>query len=280
MLSLSCWISLLVSTLFTISTAHVINPSRNVLSSRQQVQVDIRHVDADTVSFNGWEISGCGTPQNMEPKLNGILSFLFKIKPHLEAVVADAQLGTRSSHGYTAFFKTSANVRKVISKYQALVDVNPVLVSAERAKVIGTRTPQPRFQCINENDPGTADTMDQCNRVLGPGLSPQHPVIVHTGTERISICPSFFTMKKYPPPQQKCPTLGADGKFRPGEGALLTNGFAYMVYALVMMYNRELYETHADFNAMWDMQYAVELTARQSLLNPESYGFYAGGESG
>ncbi|KAL8848582.1 MAG: hypothetical protein Q9221_006415 [Calogaya cf. arnoldii] len=232
--------------------------------------MDVKIVNADTVSYNGWEVSRCGTPEGlMTPELNSILGFLFQHKPHLEAVIADAKLGTRSSHGYTAFFKSNTNMRTVINKYQALLDVSPVIVSAERAKVIGTHTPQPRFQCVKADDPESAGIMARCNRT-------HYPAIVHTGTERISICPDFYKAKQYPAPILNCPTLGANGKFNSRDGSLMTNGFAYMVYALVMMYNRELYTTYIDSNGLLDMQHAVELNWRQSLLNAESYGFYAG----
>ncbi|KAL8639521.1 MAG: hypothetical protein Q9226_008861 [Calogaya cf. arnoldii] len=242
--------------------------------------MDVKIVGANIVSYNGWVISGCGTSEGlMTPKLNSILGFLFQIKPHIEAVIADAKLGTRSSHGYTAFFKSNTNMRAVINKYQALLDVSPVIVSAERAKFIGTHTPQPSFQCIKEDDPESADIMARCNRTFRSDLTSHYPAIVHTGTERISICPDFYKTKQYPAPKQYCPTLGANGNFKPADGSLMTNGFAYMVYALVKMYNRELYTTYINSNRLLDMQHAVELKSRQSLLSAESYGFYAGGES-
>ncbi|KAL8952140.1 MAG: hypothetical protein Q9222_001917 [Ikaeria aurantiellina] len=220
----------------------------------------------NTLAFNGWVISNCGNFQT-STKVNSLLGFLYQLKPNVEAIIADARLGTRSPHGYASFFKTATSMRKVIAKYQTLVDVAPVIVSTERTKVIGTHTAQPRFECV-----------EQC--VLSAGIPSEHPVIVHTGTERISICPSFFEVLQYPAAHTNCPSLGSDGKFKPGDGQLLSGGFAFMVHALVLLYSRELYgslEEKNDF-LMRDMQNAVELNARQSLLNPESYGFYAGGK--
>lgn len=277
MLLLSSWSYLFFSALLTISAAYVVNPPHNVLSSRQ-VNLDIKYVDADTISFNGYHIYDCGSPQAMPPKLNALLGFLFQMKPHLQGVINDARQGTRSQHGYTAFFKSSINMRRVIAAYQRLVDAAPVIVHEERAKIIGTHTPQPKFQCINENDPNTEDVMELCDRGLRHGFPSHNPVIHRPGTELILVCPSFFQLTQYPPPERICPTLGANGKFRRGDYKLLGGAFAYTVYTLVFMYNREMYETYEDFNSLWDMQYAVELNSRQSVLNPESYGFYAGGE--
>ncbi|KAL8750229.1 MAG: hypothetical protein Q9184_006496, partial [Pyrenodesmia sp. 2 TL-2023] len=168
MLSSSCCTWLSVSTLFTIITAHAIIPSPHVLLSRQEVQIDVKPINANTFSYNGWEVSNCGQPQNMTPQLNSILGFLLQLKPELEAIITNARQGTHSSHGYAAFFKTSASIRHVIAKYQPMVDVVPVIVTPERAKVIGTRTPQPQFQCLSEGDP----IIEQCNRMprAGPAI--------------------------------------------------------------------------------------------------------------
>ncbi|KAL8931075.1 MAG: hypothetical protein Q9208_000178 [Pyrenodesmia sp. 3 TL-2023] len=233
--------------------------------------MDIRTVDANAVSYNGWKISNCRHPQNMT-ELNRVLGFLFQLKPNLEAVIADARLGTRSPHGYAVFFKTSTSIRRVVAKFQSMVDVTPVIVTPERAKVIGTRTPQPRFQCLGEGDD---PIIKLCTR--NPRSLPLF--IVHPGTERISICPNFFRVKQYSLPRKSCPTLGADGRFRPGDGSLMSNAFAYAVHALVLLYGREFHvTTPADtVDSIYDMQYAVDLNARQSLLNQESYAFYAGG---
>ena len=44
------------------------------------------------------------------------------------------------------------------------------------------------------------------------------------------------------------------------------------------MYNRKVYESYLDWDSQKNMQYTVELHARQSRLNSESYVFYAGGK--
>ncbi|KAI4192859.1 MAG: hypothetical protein LQ346_004125 [Caloplaca aetnensis] len=273
MLSHYCWKPLCVAALLAISTAHLIKPPRSIISDRQQVQLNVSFVDASTVSYNGWMISGCGEGKVVTPKLNEILIFLFDMKSHLEAVVADVKLGTRSSHGFPAFFKTSTNIRTVMNKYRQLLDVNPVIVDADRARELGTRTPQPTFHCLKKDDPESADMMAQCQSV------PSHyPAIWVLGSESIWLCPKFFTTVSYPPPKQHCPTLGANGKFKPGDGSLMGSNFAYMVFSMVLMYNRDIYESLTKYNRRADMQSAVELSARQSVLHAANYGFYAGGE--
>ncbi|KAL8855650.1 MAG: hypothetical protein Q9178_007699 [Gyalolechia marmorata] len=226
--------------------------------SGEQVQMNIRYIDRNTVSYNGWTISGYGSITTMTPELNGILGFLFRIKPHLEVLIAD-----------NAFFKTSTNIRTVMNKYRQLLEVGPIIVSAERAKLIGTRIPQPRFQCLREDDSEPTVITNQCN-------TSGYPAIVDTGTERIWVCPAFHITPQYPAAKKRGPTLGADGHFKPADASLLNSVYAYMVLALVPIYNRELYMTYTNFHLLTDMQHAVELSSRQSVLNTESYGFNAG----
>ncbi|KAL8879474.1 MAG: hypothetical protein Q9198_002914 [Flavoplaca austrocitrina] len=269
MLSLFHFTFLIVASFLAFSTARVTDTSSKVpASSRPPASVHVSQIDVNTIGYNGWEITGCGDPQVMPPELNDILAFLVILKPGLEAVIADARQGLRSPHGYTAFFKSATNIRQVILRYQMLVDVNPVIVPPERAKVINTHTPQPRFQCINENDPKTAETMEQCKRI-------NQPMIVHNGTELISLCPLFFKLFQYE--SQPCPILGGDGRFMPGDGRLMMDAFPFTVLALMQIYNREMGEAMT-IGKGYDMQHAVDLDARQSLHHPENYGYYAGGK--
>ncbi|KAI4222341.1 MAG: hypothetical protein L6R36_006226 [Xanthoria steineri] len=190
---------------------------------------------------------------------------------------------TLLSSKYAAFFKTTTSMRKVINKYEILKDASPVIVSSERARIIGKHTAQPRFQCIDENDLNQADIRAQC-MPLGTtsGFESRPPLVVFPGTEIIAVCPSFFQLNQYRQPQREggsallCPPLGGDGKFPPGNGVLLISGFGYAIHALVLLKNRELWDGRVNWNQIFDIQHAVELSARYSLLNAESYAFYAG----
>lgn len=270
---------LFIAILLTVAHSHAVFQSRDAPPT---VYMDIRLIDEATISWEGWEISGCGNPTSA--KVNSLLGFLFQFKPHVEAVIADARLGLRSPHGYAAFFKTITSMRKVKNKYEALKDASPVIVSSERARIIGKHTAQPRFQCIDENDLNQANILEQC-LPLGTtsGFEPRPPLIFFPGTEIIAVCPSFFQLNQYRQPQREggsallCPPLGGDGKFPSGNGVLLTSAFGYAIHALVLLKNRELWDGREDWNTIFDIQNAVELSARDSLLNAESYAFYAGG---
>ncbi|KAL8692431.1 MAG: hypothetical protein Q9224_003959, partial [Gallowayella concinna] len=243
----------------------------------QEVNIEIKYLDANTISYNGYSISNCGNVHDKPPEIHALLAFLHRMKPQLERVIKDSQQGTRSLHGYSAFFKSDRNIRKVAAAYQQMVDASPIIVSAERAKVIGKRTPQPLFRCLKEGDPNTTKIMDGCKSGAQYGFAGNNPILITPGTELIYVCPVFFELTQFPPPKRACPTLGSDGQFKPGEMSLLTFGFSYIVYALALMYDRGMYDLLDNRQELRDMQYAVELNSRVSMLNAASYGFYAGG---
>lgn len=275
MLLVLAQLCLVLSIILYITATPTVSSPHKLLSSRQyEASVETTFVDTNTVRYDGYEVNNCGDPGVKTSKASRLLGFLSQMKPYLELVIADAQQGTRSKHGYAAFFKSNVNMRKVVSAYLLLVDASPILVDEERAQNTSSRTPQPRLMCINEGDPRTADIMRGCNQ----GHPMQHPVIIWPGTEVMAICPSFFRIQQYPTTERGCPTLDASGRFRPGDGKLLQGLFAFVVYHLVVMYNREMYTTYHDGDSLWDMQYAVMLNSRQSMFNAASYGYYAGGK--
>lgn len=188
--------------------------------------------------------------------------------------MVDAQQGTHSRHGFAAFFKSNSNIRNVAFAFQPLLDGRPIIINEERAASDqGTRARQPTLMCINEGDEKTADILAECKEVN------KGPLAIWPGTEMMALCPDTFNKTLHPYATQTCPTLDRSGKFKPGDASLVQGLFAKLVYNLVTMYYRKMYETYGDRDSWNDMQYAVELNARQSLSNRESYGFYAGGKS-
>ncbi|KAL9577526.1 MAG: hypothetical protein Q9212_006307 [Teloschistes hypoglaucus] len=275
MLSSLQWLCLLFAWVFTTCTGYVLDPDWKALSSRQEpVTVEIQHMNDDAVVFNGFEIAKCGTPDAPTPQFNNIVSFLYFAKLHLQAVIDDAQQGVLSPHGYAAFFKSSTNIRRVTGILQNILRANPLIVDEDRAAIVKTHTPQPRFVCINEDDASVANITKMCNRSLRYGINTADPLLIFPGKERIAVCPSFFRVAHFRPPA--CPTLTWDGKFERQDMALMRTTFAYFVYSLAMMYNRDMWTAKLDYGNLSDMQEAVDLDSRQCMHNPENFGFYAG----
>ena len=226
------------------------------------------------VRSNGYDLYDCGDPRNITSKANKMLFFLGEMKPQLKKLIADAQQGTRSQHGFAAFFKSDHNIGKVVRTFEPLVEAYPIIVDEERvSRTVGhSRTPQPVLMCINEGDNQTATTMKAC--MTG---SLTTPLIISPGKEVMAICPDFFNIRPYPKGAPACPKLEG-GRFKHSDVLLMGGLYAYVVYALVTMYNRSLYESYYGSAHLRGMQYAVDLGVRDSVLNAASYGFYAGGK--
>ncbi|KAL9585485.1 MAG: hypothetical protein Q9203_004228 [Teloschistes exilis] len=198
-------------------------------------------------------------------EFNNIIRFLYYAKPHLQAVIEDAQQGVESQHGFAAFFKSSTNIRRVTGILQDIVNANPLIVDEDRARTIKTHTPQPRFVCIKEDDESVANITKLCSRSLRYGINTADPMLIFPGKERIAVCPSFFRVAHFRPPP--CPTLTSDGKFEHQAMTLMRTSFAYFVYALAMMYNRDMWTAKLDYGKLSDMQDATLPFTRSLLVN-------------
>ena len=242
-------------------------------SSGENISFKIMELGPNTFFCEGYTIHNCGRPQDASSKANQVLGFLIELKVTLKHVVIDAQQGIRSRHGFAAFFKSNSNIRHVANALRSVLKGRPIIISAERAASDqGPRARPPTFMCINEGDETTAEIMAECKEVK------KGPLGIWPGTEVMALCPDAFNKTLHPYATRTCPTLDRNGKFKPGDVSLVQGLFAKMVYSLVTMYYPKMYETYVDWDSLKDMQYAVELNARHSLLNRESYGFYAGGK--
>ncbi|KAL8836537.1 MAG: hypothetical protein Q9170_002892 [Blastenia crenularia] len=277
MLLISCWSRLMISILLTISAAHLIPAPHSRLSTRDEAYVGIEYDYSMNFSANGYEVFGCGDYRDSASKASRVLDFLAHFKPSLEQLIADAQQGTRSQHGFAAFFKSNRNIRKVVSTLRPLVDAYPVILDEKVARMLGTHTQQPGFHCIDEEapDPAQKRILDEyCNR----SRSLKRPLAIWPGSEVIAICPEFFRLPFYDGVGTGCPTLGADGKFNP-HANLISTAYSAAVYALVAVYHRDISDSYQEWgNTFLDMQSSIDdLTVRQSVLKPTNYGFYAAG---
>ena len=253
---------------FPPSTGGVFPPS-----SGESIPFNTTQIGPITFFYRGYLIHNCGTPHDASSQANQVLRFVFKLQAILQNVIADTQQGTRSRHGFAAFFKSNSNIPNVENALRSVLIGRPIIISAERAASDqGPRNRRPTLMCINEDDEKTAHILADCKEI-GTG-----PLAIWPGTEVMALCPDAFNESLHPYAMRTCPTLNRSGKFKPGDASLAHGFFAQLVYNLITMYHRKMYETYEDWDSLKDMQYAVELNARQSLLNIESYGYYVGGK--
>ena len=147
MLLLFRWLCLLP---ITTILAAVLPPAEesSLIATRDEYlgQVKVSLIDNETLLYNGYEVHKCGDYRDRNSKTTYVVGFLTLMRAELEKLVADAKLGTHSSHGFAAFFKSNRNINKVVRTLEPLIDAHPVLVSEERARDLPSdnRTPQPR----------------------------------------------------------------------------------------------------------------------------------------
>lgn len=220
----------------------------------------------DTVSSGNYLIHLCGSE---EPNSNA--SYLQDLLPHiyvnLQAVIADARLGTASKRGYGAFFKTNDNMQEVIRVYEEMAAGTDVMIrSIPGRQLPGLLAARPTFVCINDI-PQTGGIYQQCIK--------DHtytPLVVWEGSELIALCPLFWDHKKVPVPRTDCPRLKGN-TLSPNNIQLLQNQEAMIVYELTYLYRNVTKWP----NVVMNIQNAVNLDAAASLANPSNYALYYAG---
>ncbi len=180
----------------------------------------------------------------MGRRLDEILGFLSRIESHLQAVIADVQIRTRFLNWYAALFQAArqceAGPIEVESLggrqhlyfqwptwQRSLVDTLHRLGSNISTKI----TLRQQIQCTDAIAClGLVYRLNALSSyILERNAYPAaHRSLCLSKTRSYDRMPHFWVGREFPP----------------------ANGFAYMVYALALMCSRELYENHADFNAI------------------------------
>ncbi|KAL8785272.1 MAG: hypothetical protein Q9213_003476 [Squamulea squamosa] len=224
-------------------------------------------------SLKNWEIFYCGDPRLPESQVHSLIVLLTRMETHLKELIADAQLGMASPHGYAAFFKSNRNIRKVTAMYQTILDGDPLIVNKGRGDHLGSRTASPRFFCVNEGNDKLKTLVDACKG------RPEAPILVSPGIEILIVCPKFWSIPQFLDPALAafhCPQM-INGKFKDGDmSLLLSTTYAYLVQQLARAYDRGM-DPQDMQKPTASMQAAVELDARESLQSAVNFGYYAGG---
>lgn len=192
------------------------------------------------------------------------------MKLQLQKLIANAQKRTRSQHDFVVFFKFDRNIDKIVRTFEFLIDVYFIIVNEERVSrtIKHFRTSQSMLMCINENDDRIATTMKIC---IIDSLTTS--LIISFDKKIMTICFDFFNIKLYSKKAFACFKLENE-KFKHFDVFLMKNLYAYVVYVLITMYNRDLYEFYYDFVYLRNMQYAVNLNVKNNVLNEINYDFY------
>ncbi|CAD6591956.1 MAG: hypothetical protein ASARMPRED_005880 [Alectoria sarmentosa] len=211
----------------------------------------------DTVSSGNYLITKCnsGQPDSEASKLQKLLPQVYN---GLQKVIADLQLGTTSTHGYSAFFKNDSSKAEVELVYQNMAAGSSVVLGPGR-NIDPISLRHPTFICAN-NVPETEFLYQYC------AVTPNTPLMYWMHTELMPLCQQFWTIKKQAR-LSDCPLLVAN-TLTPNDDRLLQNQEALLVGNLVHLYH--------DFypNMIAKITDASELSASESLTNPATYALY------
>ena len=219
-----------------------------------------------TVSYSGnYRMLRCGSSGQTGSQASILQDILSKVRGHLQAVVTDAQLGTSSAHGFTAFFKTDDNRAAVLNLFQRLIDAPPIVHTPQRAQRTGRLTAPPTFVCANPGDPHVKKIY---NSLCAPHM--HTPAGQSPDTEVVGLCPLFWRMRQdgwIEPLSGFCPIL-MNNALSPNTHALTSNQMSVIVHELVHLYGQT---TDPE---TYNIQDAVELNATASMHNAANFAFY------
>ena len=221
----------------------------------------------DTVSSGNYMIHLCNSE---EPNSNAsyLQELLPQIYSNVQAVIADARLGTASQRGYGAFFKTDENVDEVIRVFQNIAAGTDVMIEAVPGRGLpGLLAARPTLVCIHDV-PETASIYRDCIHTY-----PDAPLVYWEDSDLIALCPKFWDEKQKPTSRIDCPQLRGSG-LSPNNMDLSVNQEAMIVHELVHMYQNVTQYPEEKMN----IQDAVNLNAAASLANANNYALYYAGQ--
>ena len=227
---------------------------------------------SDVTSSGNYQIINCNTgkPQAEAEFLQQLLPL---VRKQILRLLLDANRGTRSQHGFRAFFKSNKAIKIVRRVFEGIADGKPIPLTAERAQLIGSNTATPRLICVREagGDPSLSYLMEGCRRQEGAAI------YVMDGREVIHICPLFWHLPAGHT-KEKCPTV-VDNKLTPDDPTLVATMYGALVHELVHLYNPATRSTAVEgAEEVYDVQKAVDLDAKASLKNANNYALYAAGK--
>ena len=223
----------------------------------------------DQTYSSNYKILLCDSEQ-IHSHATHLQSLLPLVKHGMENAIVDVDMGTTSTHGFTAFFKTNTSQSVVWNVFKAIADNADAEVFPS-----GPRGPselrQPTFVCLNE---GQQDTEAIYKRLcMDPDTAV--PMAKATNSEVLVICPLFWRLPSLPTVNM-CPSL-VDNKLVPTIPSLAANQYGVIVHELTHIYKLDAAVGMMGEGEVYDTQGAVELSPGASLMNANNFALYACG---
>ncbi|KAL6719816.1 hypothetical protein ACLMJK_001737 [Lecanora helva] len=189
---------------------------------------------------------------------------LDQIYTNVQAVIADAHLGTASKRGFGAFFKTDENIDEVIRVFEHIAAGTDIMIESIPGRGLPSHLPaKPTLVCINDI-PETASVYHNCV-VDFPGT----PLVHWEESDLIALCPDFWKEEKVAVARTDCPKLRGSN-LSPNTDKLSRNQEAMIVHELVHIYQNVTQYPDEVMN----IQDAINLNATSSFSNANNYALY------
>lgn len=170
--------------------------SLKALEPRQKSNVELailraQYHEFDITSSGNYNMIYCDADGHGETKARALKALLPMFQAQLDQLLLDAQLGTRSPHGYEALFKSRRSKKIVKYVFQKIRNADVIPLSEKRAAHLGKATAAPIFVCIEPGDQRTTSLLANCKGGAETGRS---RTLFTDGEEAIFICPVFWLL--------------------------------------------------------------------------------------
>lgn len=202
-------------------------------------------------------------------KAEQLVSLFQEIGADLSSIVTAAEDGTKSIHGFRAFFTSDNSISPVTHYYTNISSSAPVLIA-------GVQPKQVTFICLEYGDPFTAWVYRDLRKIPGhvAGLSVYH-------TEEIYLPPFFFQLPRVPRAQQ-CPVFRGGPSSSGRDAAVALNGdrelgmtqWGTVIHELMDKY-LDFYGRGLHFRETYALEDCIRLPAFQQVINAENYSLFA-----
>ena len=221
----------------------------------------------DIASSGTYLILKCdaGNPNSRAAKLQALLPQIFTT---LQAVIADASLGTASRHGYATFFQNDDNIASVQGIYRNIAAGSPVSLPQEGRTVNPLFDIWPTLVCIQPGDTTFIKIAALCELGAAAGIFEKRFV---------ALCPNFWEWEEAAG-SLDCPRVRRN-TLTPNTDDLTRNQQGMLVHELAHIYgvtsNKDWKE--GEFET-YNINDAANLDVADALLNAQNYAYYYSGK--
>ena len=223
----------------------------------------------DHTTSGSYQIRNCNAGQ-INSKASALQALLPQIYNNLQAVIADAELGNSSHHGFASFFYENKNIPYVQGVFKNIAAGDPLPLAGEgRAINPLLRLGLPTIVCLQ---PGYQETAG-----LHTGCIENPNVPAATSGNFVVLCPSFWDLENEPQPYQ-CPRVRRN-TLTPNDDSLVKNRESILIHELLHVYglNPNSRWQDGDYEEYF-VRDATDLDEEDGMKNAANYAYYYAGD--